>query len=438
MENNILNGENSENLNQENSSFFDEKVSSSNSNEENIPQLNFDKKNKQSWEIIQFSKLFSFLSNNTLSRNELTEDGNIKNIHYGDILVKYGDCVDVSNEKIPYIKSDIKLSDNIKFLNNGDVIIADTAEDTTVGKAIEVYNVHNNKIVSGLHTFACRPNFKFANKYLGYYLNSSAYHNQLLSIMQGIKVLSISKSNIGNTQIMFPKEEYQQKIADFLSLVDKRINKQRQLVENLKKYKRGLLVNIIDNLSEIKEKSIGASFSVQGGYAFKGELFQKTGIPIIRISNINDNNVDLTDLIFYDSNIHIDLKFIIKNGDILIAMSGATTGKIGKYNNEKIAYLNQRVGKFTQKNNDADMGYLYQLLSSEYFTKGLKNLLVAGAQPNISPSDIESIILPFPDLKYQEKISNLFSKIDVLINKQNAIFIKLLSIKQGLLQQMFI
>ena len=230
----------------------------------------------------------------------------------------------------------------------------------------------------------------------------------------------------------------QQKIADFLSLVDKRIEKQRQLVENLKKYKRGLLVNIIDNLSEIKEMSIGASFYVQGGYAFKGELFQKAGIPIVRISNINDNNVDLTDLIFYDSNIYIDSKFIIKNGDILIAMSGATTGKIGKYNNKEIAYLNQRVGKFTQKNNDADMGYLYQLLSSEYFTKGLKNLLVAGAQPNISPSDIESIILPFPDLKYQEKISNLLSRIDILINKENEIFTKILSIKQGLLQHMFI
>ena len=286
MENNILSGENSENLNQENSSFFDEKVSSSNSNEENIPQLNFDKKNKQSWEIIQFSKLFSFLSNNTLSRNELTEDGNIKNIHYGDILIKYGDCVDVSNEKIPYIKSDIKLSDNIKFLNNGDVIIADTAEDTTVGKAIEVYNVHNNKIVSGLHTFACRPNFKFANKYLGYYLNSSAYHNQLLSIMQGIKVLSISKSNIGNTQIMFPKEEYQQKIADFLSLIDKRIDKQRQLVENLKKYKRGLLSAIFErkirfkddngnDYPEWKEYKIKDVFTVTRGYVLATSEIQE-------------------------------------------------------------------------------------------------------------------------------------------------------------------
>lgn len=91
------------------------------------------------------------------------------------------------------------------FFNNGDVIIADTAEDTTAGKAIEIYNIGDAKIVSGLHTFACRPNLKFSSKYLGYYMNSSAYHSQLLPIMQGIKVLSISKTNILNTQIMFPE-----------------------------------------------------------------------------------------------------------------------------------------------------------------------------------------------------------------------------------------
>ena len=269
-------------------------------------------------------------------------------------------------------------------------------------------------------------------------MNSSAYHSQLLPIMQGIKVLSISKTNILNTQIMFPEQKYQNKIANFLSLIDERIEKQRQLVESLKKYKRGLLFSIINNLSEIEERPIGDYFYVQGGYAFKSELFQQSGIPIVRIANINDNNIDLKDLIYYDSLIKIEEKFIIKNGDILIAMSGATTGKIGKYKNTDIAYLNQRVGKFILKNNNANTDYLYQILDSEYFTKGLANLLVAGAQPNISPTDIESIVLPFPDLEYQNKISALLSKIDNFILEQNNILENISIIKRGLLQQMFI
>lgn len=433
MENNILNGENSENLNQENSSFFDEKVSSSNSNEENIPQLNFDKKNKQSWEIIQFSKLFSFLSNNTLSRNELTEDGNIKNIHYGDILVKYGDCVDVSNEKIPYIKSDIKLSDNIKFLNNGDVIIADTAEDTTVGKAIEVYNVHNNKIVSGLHTFACRPNFKFANKYLGYYLNSSAYHNQLLSIMQGIKVLSISKSNIGNTQIMFPKEEYQQKIADFLSLVDKRINKQRQLVESLKKYKRGLFeqifkeygttsVKINDLLIEKNEKSkINNEYeiisSTKQGLFLQSEYFNKQAA--------SENTVGYK---------------ILRKNQVVFSPQNLWMGNINFNSDFEIGIVSPSY-KIYDINPDYNAYFVGLILKS---SKALKEYVLASEQGasivrrNLNIEMFNEITLKFPDKNLQNKLANYMKSIEKHLSNQEKSLNNILKLKQGLLQQMFI
>ena len=254
----------------------------------------------------------------------------------------------------------------------------------------------------------------------------------------GSTFLEVSNSEVKKIKCYIPKKNEQQKIADFLSLIDQRIEKQRQLVESLKKYKRGLLFSIINNLSRMEERPIGDYFYVQGGYAFKSELFQQSGIPIVRIANINDNNIDLKDLIYYDSLIKIEEKFIIKNGDILIAMSGATTGKIGKYKNTDIAYLNQRVGKFILKNNNANTDYLYQILDSEYFTKGLANLLVAGAQPNISPTDIESIVLPFPDLEYQNKISALLSKIDNFIFEQNNILENISIIKRGLLQQMFI
>jgi type I restriction enzyme S subunit len=194
------------------------------------------------------------LSNNTLSRAELSNDGNILNVHYGDVLIKYGDILNVKHEDIPFIKPDSNVKRNDVFLSNGDIIIADTAEDETVGKACEVYGMTNEHIVSGLHTIPCRPKLKYAPMFLGYYINSSFYHKQLLTLMQGIKVLSISKSNIANTAIRFPSIEEQSKVSSFFYLLDERISKQRELVENLKSYKRGALSAIFNRKIRFKDE----------------------------------------------------------------------------------------------------------------------------------------------------------------------------------------
>ena len=70
------------------------------------------------------------------------------------------------------------------FLQNGDVIVADTAEDETVGKCTEMAGLGDEIVISGLHTIPYRPLQKFAFGYLGYYMNSSSFHNQLLPLMQ--------------------------------------------------------------------------------------------------------------------------------------------------------------------------------------------------------------------------------------------------------------
>ncbi len=208
-------------------------VSSINSLEKNVPRLRFPGFEGE-WNECQFINLFSTLPNNTLSRAELSEKGEIKNIHYGDVLIKFGDTLDIKNDTIPYVKNEKTIQKNKVYLTDGDIIVADTAEDETVGKATELFNVQGIKVVAGLHTIPCRPQKPFASKYLGYYMNSLHYHKQLVTLMQGIKVLSISKSNIANTIIRYPSINEQAKISSFISLLDKRISKQRELVESLK------------------------------------------------------------------------------------------------------------------------------------------------------------------------------------------------------------
>ena len=187
-----------------------------------------------SWEQRKFDEVFDCtVPNNTLSRAELSYDeGTVLNVHYGDVLIKYGSVLDVQKDDIPRIPHRCREDFNGALLQDGDVIIADTAEDETTGKACEIGNLQGSAIVSGLHTMVCRPRNRMALGYLGYYLNSNAYHHQLLPLMQGIKVLSLSRSNIQKTSVSYPiAVKVQQLIAYYFSQLDNLITlHQRQTI----------------------------------------------------------------------------------------------------------------------------------------------------------------------------------------------------------------
>lgn len=196
------------------------------------------------WKSNLFSNVFESLQNNTFSRDSLNyEGGNVRNIHYGDVLIKYGSVVDVSDAAVPFINDGENVSKfrDESYLVSGDIVIADTAEDKTVGKVTEILNVSDEKILAGLHTIPVRPREKYAKGFLGTYMNSEAYHSQLYKLMQGIKVTSVSKGAIADTFVLTPDIEEQQKIADFFSDMDDAINYAKQELEKWKELKKGLL-----------------------------------------------------------------------------------------------------------------------------------------------------------------------------------------------------
>ncbi len=196
------------------------------------------------WEQRKFDEVFDCtVPNNTLSRAELSYDeGTVLNVHYGDVLIKYGSVLDVQKDDIPRIPHRCREDFNGALLQDGDVIIADTAEDETTGKACEIGNLQGSAIVSGLHTMVCRPRNRMALGYLGYYLNSNAYHYQLLPLMQGIKVLSLSRSNIQKTSVSYPiAVKEQQLIAYYFSQLDNLITLHQRELEKLQNIKKSML-----------------------------------------------------------------------------------------------------------------------------------------------------------------------------------------------------
>lgn len=196
------------------------------------------------WEKRKFSDAFAFLQNNTLSRAELSDSGDgAKNIHYGDILVKLGECINVSIEPLPVI-TDKKTINKYRssHLQNGDVVIADTAEDETVGKCSEIMGANGETIISGLHTIPCRPTESYAEGFLGHYMNSSAYHDQLIPLMQGIKVTSISKRSLQTTEVKHPKDSAEQSsLGSFFLNLNTLITLHRRKCELLETLKKSML-----------------------------------------------------------------------------------------------------------------------------------------------------------------------------------------------------
>ena len=209
---------------------------------ESVPEIRF-AGFTDPWEQRKLGDCFEFLKNNTLSRTGLNgENGTARNVHYGDILIKFGDCLDGERSDLPFITDDTVLP---KFagsiLREGDVIFADTAEDEAAGKCVELRKLPKEPTISGLHTIPARPRFPFGAGYLGHYLNSDAYHRQLLPLMQGIKVISVSKAALQDTQVRFPGLSEQTAIGAALSEIDNLITLHQRKLELLQNIKKSLL-----------------------------------------------------------------------------------------------------------------------------------------------------------------------------------------------------
>ena len=212
-------------------------------------ELRFTKEDRTAypdWEEKKFKEIYSFYSTNSFTRDKLNyESGEVRNVHYGDIHTKFSTLFDIKDELVPYINSEIDLSKIKKdsYLKLGDILIADASEDyKDIGKTIEIVNLNNEKVISGLHTFHARPNkHKMALGFSGYLLQSWIVRKQVMKIAQGTKVLGISTGRLGEIKFFTPSYPEQTQIANFLSTIDKKIAVVETQIEQTQQFKKGLL-----------------------------------------------------------------------------------------------------------------------------------------------------------------------------------------------------
>jgi restriction endonuclease S subunit len=353
--------------------------------------------------------------------------------------------------KIQYINFDSsEISKNIQ-LKKGNILLT---RKGTFGNAIALEQDYDYVISSEVFYLELKDN-SINPKFLEIFFNSKIGQAQFDKNKIGAIMGSLSQEAIRDLKIPFPATDVQNEIVNIFNIYnEKKLNnleKSKNLLNSIDTY---LLKELGITLPEKEENTLksrmftasiselsGSRFdpyyhinyfnkvfqsiekgkyeyskmnqyvSFKAGYAFKSnDYVEKSECSLITIKNIKKNEIDLNDVTFLPSDFYELYKdFQINNEDLLIAMTGATIGKVGIYNHHNKALLNQRNGII--KPNSLNPIYLLSLLNLKIYQEIILRSSNGGAQPNISETDIMKISIPIPPIEKQLEIAEHISAI---------------------------
>lgn len=240
----------------------------------------------------------------------------------------------------------------------------------------------------------CKENMDLG--YLYYLLSSLHLNERRIGTSQPL----LTQNILNNIEVEIPELAIQKKISSILELLDEKIKLNNEINNNLLEQALTLYATQFSSLE--LNGCIGDYCSVKSGFAFKSSWWTNSGIRVIKIGSINQDNLNLLECSYVDEDKADKAKdFVVKAGDLLIAMTGATIGKFAMvpYSSEMLL-VNQRVGKFFLGNNPVEkLPFIYCTLKQPEVYGEVVNRGQGSAQPNISASDIMSIpcVIPSQD-----------------------------------------
>ena len=415
---------------------------------EKAPCLRFKDTNGKdypAWEQRKFYDCFKLLRNNSLARAELAKIGKIRNIHYGDVLINYPEVLNISTATVPFIaESRVNSISKDSYLENGDIVIADTAEDESVGKTTEIQGITDHKIVSGLHTIPCRPLVNFSPNFLGFLLNSPSYHDQLKPLIQGIKVSSISKKALGETRVCFAKDlDEQAQIGGFFNGLEMLITLHQRKLETLKKLKRTLLQKMFPKKGHLKpelrffgftndweQRKLGDIGTVQmNKRIFKTQTSTSGEIPFYKIGTFGKiPDAYISRELFEEYKKKYPYP---KKGDLLLSASGSI-GNVVEYNGEEAYFQDSNI--VWLEHGKTISNFFLKAFYSVVNWEGIEGTTIK----RLYNKTILDTPITLPSFEEQEKIGNFFTVLDKVITLHQRKLEIYKKLKKGLLQKMFI
>lgn len=416
-----------------------------------IPNLRFPEFEGE-WISNKMSDIYSFKVTNSFSRENLNyENGDVKNIHYGDIHKKFQTLLNITKENIPFINSDISIEriNEDNYCKEGDLILADASEDINdVGKSIELIFLNNERLLSGLHTILARPNLdKISIGFGGYLFTSNKIRTQIQKESQGTKVLSISVTRLTKISLTIPsKKEEQQKIADFFTAIDEKLQALKKKKTLLEAYKKGIMQKLFSQKLRFKDAD-GKDFpdweeKKLGELTFKVGKKNKDNInyPIYSINNqegFRPQSEQFEGLDSNDRGYDISLYKIVNEKTFAYNPARINVGSIGySYNLNNVIISSLYVCFKTTK--ELDDLYLLAYLDTPKFNTDILRYEEGGVRQYLFYENFSQIPIPLPSIAEQSKIANFLSSIDEKIKSLDAQIEKTETWKKGLLQKMFV
>lgn len=278
--------------------------------------------------------------------------------------------------------------------------------------------------------------------YIYYYLYFQKFINKVNKLSTGTSYPAINSTDLGMININIPSFQEQEKIANFLSTVDKKIENLENTITSLENQKKGLLQQIFSQKLRFKDKNgnnypnwekkklgdITTSYS-GGTPSVNVKDYYNGTIPFIKSGEIHNS---FTETFITETGLNSSSAKLVKKGDLLFALYGATSGdtSISKINGA----INQAI--LCVRSTTLNLHYLYQLLN--FYRNKLLSIYLQGGQGNFSATIFKNLIFNFPCLEEQTKIADFLSAIDRKLENQKAQLEHWQQIKKGLLQQMFV
>ncbi len=418
-------------------------------NTKKVPNLRFPGFDDE-WTTETLGKVMDFKVTNSFSRDQLNyESGSVRNIHYGDIHTKFHTLFDISEEIVPFVNEDVSIEriNKDNYCKEGDMVFADASEDLNdVGKSIEIVNLNNEKLLSGLHTILARPiPNKFHTGFNGYLFKSKNIRTQIQKEAQGTKVLSISASRIGKINLTYPSIEEQSKITSVLSLIDSRISTQNKIIKELESLKKTICKRIFNQHFRFKAsngsifppwkiKKIGEVCEIVGGgtpETNRGEYWNGE-IQWFTPTEIKSNYVSHSERTITAMGLKNSSAKILPKGAILLT-TRATIGEAAIAIKE--CCTNQGFQSLIPKEGINNLFVLNWIRVNKHELIKRAN---GSTFKEVSKTEIENIEINIPTSAEQNLIANLFSSFDLKIENEKLILEKYHHAKKCLLNNLFI
>jgi type I restriction enzyme S subunit len=431
-----------------------------------VPSLRFPEFHGD-WEEKKFGDVLEFINTNSYSRSQLNDSsGSIKNVHYGDIHTKFNSLFKIKEEQAPYLNSNIETSKipEEQFCKEGDLVIVDASEDySDIGKSIEIIDLQDEDLVSGLHTFLARDIAEFALGFKSFLMKSSSVRKQIMRIAQGISVLGISKKQLSKILLFIPSLPEQRKIADFLSSVDSRIQMLTEKKELLEQYKKGMMQKLFSQEIRFKddngndypdweEKKLGEvlQFVNSNSYSRDQLNYEEGSVRNVHYGDIHTKynsllKVKEAEIPYINPNIDttkMSNEQFVKEGDLIIADASENYEDVGKCV-EIIDLQDYKLvaGLHTFIARDISifaLGFKSLLMQSQNVRKQIMRIAQGISVLGISKKNLSKILLNIPPLPEQQKIADFLSAIDTKIELVNTLIEQSKEYKKGLLQKLLI